>query len=186
MKEMKKRFINRRAVIILLFVVSGMFIVWGMNFMVSKPQLSRELKSLEREAEKGDTVALHKLLNFYDENSEIIIEIVEARDAYGNEIEINEISEEPFDSNLNELYLERLNYWLNKGLAINDPVAKRITGMRLYYEDETKAIQYLAELAEKGDRQAALFCGSACYNQDRGQEAFKYLNLAYEMGEPSA
>lgn len=41
-------------------------------------------------------------------------------------------------------------------------------------------------MAENGDSQAALMCGSACFNQGKGKEAFKYLNMAYEMGVPSA
>ena len=177
--------INIRILIILPCVLFGLFLIWGANNIASKPQLSAELKALEKLAENGDTVALHKLLYFYDDNSDIIIEVVEAIDADGNEI-VEEEDIESFDNDLNELYLERLHYWLNKGLTSNDPVAKSITGRRLYYEDETAAIPYLAEIAENGDSQAALFCGSACFNQGKGPEAFKYLTIAYEMGVPSA
>ena len=111
-------------------------------------------------------------------------------DANGNEIfddeEVNEALGEPVNDKLQALYSERLHYWLNKGMAIEDPVAKNIKGRRLYYEDETAAIPYLAEMAENGDSQAALLCGSACFNQGKGKKAFKYLNMAYEMGVPSA
>lgn len=182
---MNYQVINKRILIILPCVLFGLFLIWGANNIASKPQLSAELKALEKLAENGDTVALHKLLYFYDDNSDIIIEVVEAIDADGNEI-VEEEDIESFDNDLNELYLERLHYWLNKGLTSNDPVAKSITGRRLYYEDETAAIPYLAEIAENGDSQAALFCGSACFNQGNGPEAFKYLTMAYEMGVPSA
>lgn len=184
---MNYKVINKRILIILPCVLFGLFLIWGANNIASKPQLSAELKALEKQAENGDTVALHKLLNFYDDSSEIYVEVVEAIDAYGNEIEFNDIKEGSYDNSLNELYLERLHYWLNKGLTSNDPVAKSITGRRLYYEDETAAIPYLAEMAENGDSQAALFCGSACFNQGKAMsEAFKYLTMAYEMGVPSA
>lgn len=105
----------------------GIFLIWGANYITSRPQLSPELKSLEEQAENGDTVALHKLLNYYDDNADIIVEVVEAIDPDGNEI-IEEDDKESFDYDLNELYLERLHYWLNKGMAIEDPVAKNITG----------------------------------------------------------
>ena len=72
-------------------------------------------------------------------------------------------------------YSDQLEYWLNKGISINDPVALLTKGMRLYYEDETKAIDYLSKAADTGNAQAALFCGSACLNQGKGNEAFKYL-----------
>lgn len=157
----------------------------GCKLFFSKSQLSPELKVLVKRAEKRDTIALHILLNLYDDSSDIIIEVEEVIDAYGNKI-IEEEENEPFDNALNELYLERLHYWLNKGLDINDPVAKSITGRRLYYEDESAAIPFLAEMAENGDGQAALFCGLACFNHGKGPEAFKYLNIAYEMGVTSA
>ena len=177
--------LNKRFLLILSSFTCGIFLIWGANYISSRPQLDPELKTLEKLAENGDTVALHKLLYFYDDNSDIIIEVVEAIDADGNEI-VEEEDIESIDNDLNELYLERLHYWLNKGLTSNDPVAKSITGRRLYYEDEIAAIPYLAEMAENGDSQAALFCGSACFNQGKGPEAFKYLTLAYEMGVPSA
>ena len=78
----------------------------------------------------------------------------------------------------------RLNYWLDKGLAIGDPMALAAMGMRLYYEDEEAAIVYLSKAADAGNAQAALFCGSACRNQGKGDDAFKYLTKAYELGCP--
>lgn len=177
--------LSRRFLIISWCIIGGITSIWGFSQIISKPSLSPELKAWEKLAENGDTISLHKLLNYYNDNSEIYVEVVEEIDAYGNEINYED-KNESIDNSLNELYLERLYYWLNKGLSINDPVAKRITGMRLYYDDEATAIQYLADLAEKGDGQAALYCGSACFNQGKGQEAFKYFNIAYEMGIPSA
>ena len=56
----------------------------------------------------------------------------------------------------------------------------------LFLVGEATAIQYLSDLAEKGDGEAALYCGSACFNQGKGEEAFKYLTMAYEMDIPSA
>ena len=176
----------RKLTVISCCIIAGIITICTFSYAKSKPSLSPELKSLENKAEKGDTAALHKLLKFYDENSAVVLEIEEIIDPYGNEIAVEDTGDEPYDEALNELYLERLNHWMNKGVAIDDPVAKRMKGMRLYYEDEAAAIPYLAELAEKGDGQAALFCGSACMNQDKGKEAFKYLNMAYQMGVPSA
>ena len=178
--------LSRRFLIISCCIFCGIFLIWGVNHIASTPRLSPELKALEEKAEKGDTVALHKLLKFYDENSEIIVEVEEIVDAYGNEIAVEENSLGPVDNSLSELYFERLQYWLNRGLYIDDPVAKQITGMRLYYVDEKETIRYLSEVADKGDGQAALYCGSAYFNQGEGEEAFKYLNMAYEKGVPSA
>lgn len=166
--------------------LGGVFLIWGKDNFNLTPELNPELTALEKKAEKGDTAALHKLLKFYDENSYVIIEVEEAFDAYGNEITDDEPMTSSYEDSLNELYLERLNYWLNKGMQIDDSVAKQISAMRSYYNDEVASISVLAELAENGDGQAALFCGSACYNQGMGPEAFKYLNMAYEMGVPSA
>lgn len=137
--KLKRTQLNKRFLLILSCVICGIFLILGANYISSRPQLDPELKTLEKLAENGDTVSLHKLLNYYNDNSEIYVEVVEAIDSYGNEI-IDEDQNEPIDNSVNELYLERLYYWLNKGLAINDPVAKRITGMRIYYDDEATAI----------------------------------------------
>lgn len=184
--QIKKNRFAKRFSLISCCILCGIFLMWGTNNVSSKPELSFELATLEKQAENGDTAALHKLLNFYDNNSEIIVEVVEAIDPNGNEIIEVDNNEESIDNNLNDLYLERLHYWLNKGLAVNDPLAKRIKVMRSYYDDESGAIPYLAEMAENGDGQAALFCGSACFNQGKGPEAFKYLTMAYDRGVPSA
>lgn len=90
------------------------------------------------------------------------------------------------NADMTELYSNRLDYWLDKGIAMNDPIAFATKGMRLYYEDEAEAVSYLSKAADAGNAQAALFCGSACLNQRRGNDAFKYLSLAYRLGAPSA
>ena len=87
---------------------------------------------------------------------------------------------------MTQQYGERLEYWLNKGIVLNDPIALLTKGIRLYYEDEPAAIEFLSRAADAGSAQAALFCGSACLNQGKGNEAFKYLSLAYKLGAPSA
>lgn len=60
-----------------------------------------------------------------------------------------------------------------KGLALKDPVAISNKGQRDYYNDEEASIESLANAAQAGDSQAALFCGSACFNQGRYVEAVK-------------
>ena len=147
----------------------------------------RQIAKWESLAEQGDTVAMHRLIEFYDENSIQYVEVEEAYDAYGNELPVDDINlSNKNDAEQTKLYSERLNYWLEKGIAINDPVALATNGMRLYYEDESKAISYLSKAADGGNAQAALFCGSACLNQGNGEEAFKYLSMAYRLGAPSA
>ena len=59
--------------------------------------------------------------------------------------------------------------------------------MQLYNEmEEYEAIPYLSKAADLGSAEAALFCGSACFNQGYGNEAFKYFTIAYRLGVPSA
>lgn len=87
---------------------------------------------------------------------------------------------------MTKLYSDRLDYWLEKGIAINDPVALATKGMRMYYDNEANAIVYLSKAAYAGNAQAALFCGSACLNQGNEEDAFKYLSIAYKLGVPSA
>lgn len=144
----------------------------------------------EQFAEKGDTAAMHRLIEFYNENSTVYVEVAEVIEPEGTEwtqIEVDSANvANKQDAELSKDYSERLDYWLNKGLAIGDPVALATKGMRLYYEDEKNAIVYLSKAADAGNAQAALFCGSACLNQGKGDEAFKYLSKAYQLGVPSA
>ena len=84
------------------------------------------------------------------------------------------------------IYSARLEYWLAKGVEINDPVATYIKGMRLYYTDESASLQYLAKSAQSGNGRAALFCGSAFFNQGDIEMARKYQIIAYKANEPSA
>lgn len=146
----------------------------------------------EQLAEQSDTAALHRLIEFYDENTYVYVEAVEviesiSVDEYGDSIAVVAHYESPNVSpEQAEYYATRLNYWLDKGIAMNDPVALATMGMRMYYTDEANAIVYLSKAADEGNAQAALFCGSACLNQDKGDDAFKYLSIAYRLGAPSA
>lgn len=69
---------------------------------------------------------------------------------------------------------------------MNDPVALATMGMQMYYTDEANAIVYLSKAADERNDQAALFCGSACLNRGKVDDAFKYLSIAYRLGAPSA
>lgn len=141
-------------------------------------------------AEQGDTAAMHRLIEFYDKNSTIYVEVEEVIDPDGYEWTTAEVdslnSANQNNADQTKFYSDRLDYWLDKGIAMNDPVALATKGMRLYYEDEAEAVSYLSKAADAGNAQAALFCGSACLNQRRGNDAFKYLSLAYRLGAPSA
>ncbi|MBD5350153.1 MAG: sel1 repeat family protein [Bacteroides sp.] len=144
----------------------------------------------EKLAEKGDTAAMHRLIKFYDENSSIYVEVEEVVEANGTEWDAAEVDSlnntNKTNAEMSQQYAERLEYWLNKGIVQNDPIALLTKGIRLYYEDEPTAIDFLSRAADAGSAQAALFCGSACLNQGKGDEAFKYLSLAYKLGAPSA
>lgn len=163
--------------------------IYAQNRESSSPE-DKQQKEWEQLAEKGDTAAMHRLIEFYDENSSIYIEVEEVIDPDGYEwtdAEIDSLnSVNRNNADMTKWYSDRLEYWLNKGVSINDPVALLTKGMRLYYEDETKAIDYLSKAADTGNAQAALFCGSAYLNQCKGNEAFKYLSVAYKLGAPSA
>ena len=151
---------------------------------------NKEIAKWETLAEQGDTAAMHRLIEFYDENSTIYVEVEEVIEPDGYEWTEEEVDSlnlvNKNNADMTELYSDRLDYWLDKGIAMNDPVALATKGMRLYYEDEAKAVYYLSKAADVGNTQAALFCGSAYLNQSRVEEAFKYLSLAYKLGAPSA
>ena len=163
--------------------------IYAQNREYSSPE-DKQLKKWEQLAEKGDTAAIHRLIEFYDENSSIYVEVEEVIEPDGYEwtdAEIDNLnSVNRNNADMTKWYSDQLEYWLNKGISINDPVALLTKGMRLYYEDETKAIDYLSKAADTGNAQAALFCGSACLNQGKGNEAFKYLSMAYKLGVPCA
>ena len=150
---------------------------------------NEKLIKLESLAEQGDTAAMHRLIEFYDENSSVYVEVEEVIEPDGTEWSAAEVDSlnlaNKNNAEMTKLYSDRLDYWLEKGLPINDPVALATKGMRMYYDNETDAIVYLSKAAEAGNAQAALFCGSACLNQDR-EDAFKYLSIAYRLGAPSA
>ena len=163
--------------------------IYAQNRESSSPA-DKQLQKWEQLAERGDTAAMHRLIEFYDANTSIFVEVAEVIEADGYEWTAAEIDSVNRVNNTNaemsEQYAARLEYWLNKGILENDPIAILTKGMRLYYEDETKAIDYLSKAADTGNAQAALFCGSACLNQRKENEAFKYLSMAYKLGAPSA
>ena len=148
------------------------------------------LIKLESLAELGDTASMHRLIEFYDENSSVYVEVEEVIEPDGTEWSAAEVDSlnlaNKNNAEMTKLYSDRLDYWLEKGIAMNDPVALATMGMRMYYEDEAKAIVYLSKAADGGNAQAALFCGSASLNQGKGDYAFKYLSIAYRLGAPSA
>lgn len=148
------------------------------------------LIKLESLAEQGGSAALHRLIEFYDENSSVYVEVEEVIEPDGTEWSASEVDSlnlaNKNNTEMTKLYSDRLDYWLEKGIAMNDPVALATKGMRMYFGDEANAIVYLSKAAETGNAQAALFCGPACLNQDRGEDAFKYLSIAYRLGAPSA
>lgn len=181
--------------------VVAVAVLWAQNKGNKSPELPDEVKEWERLAEKGDTVALHKLLSFYDNNSPVYVEVeevIEVEDESGDSIvsygdtivaedDIVCDTVAPYiDAETEALYNSRLDYWLSKGLTMNDPVATYIMGMRLYYTDEVQALQYLSKSAESGNAQVALFCGSAYFNQGQLDNAIKYLTIAYNSEVPSA
>ena len=163
--------------------------IYAQNRESSYPE-DKQLKEWEQLAEKGDTAAIHRLIEFYDENSSIYVEVEEVVEADGTEWGATEVdslnSTNKTNAEMTQQYAERLEYWQNKGIVLNDPIALLTKGIRLYYEDEPAAIEFLSRAADAGSAQAALFCGSACLNQGKGDEAFKYLSLAYKLGAPSA
>lgn len=148
------------------------------------------LIKLESLAEQGDTAAMHQLIEFYDENSTVYVEVEAIIEPDGTEWTESEVDSLNFanknNADMTEGYSERLDYWLEKGIAMNDPVALATKGMRMYFGDEANAVVYLSKAADEGNAQAALFCGSACLNQGKGEDAFKYLSIAYKLGVPSA
>ena len=77
------------------------------NRIDEDPQLAK----WEKLAEQGDTAAMHRLIEFYDENSVECVEIEAACDAYGNELDADSInSENKKNAQMSKEYSERLNY----------------------------------------------------------------------------
>lgn len=173
-----------------------------------------EIQALEKKAEDGDTAALHSVIDFYSDKyaSACVVEVAEVIDPDGNVMysEDDTLSYEPnvecaeFDSiavidgqecavtdvedeTAYDFYGKRLDYWLAKGFTLKDPYAYFMKGMSEYYAgNEPKAITYLSEAALGGNAQAALFCGSAYFNEDKFDDAIKYLKIADQLGVPSA
>lgn len=181
---MKKILLSGIAIVLIASV--AVYAQIGKNRIEGNPQLDK----WEKLAERGDTAAMHRLIEFYDENSVEYVEVVAVMEPDGTEWTAEQVAEANAESKRqaehSKEYSERLDYWLEKGLAIGDPVALATKGMRLYYDDKEAAIIYLSKAAYAGNAKAALLCGSTCLNQDKGDEAFKYLTKAYELGAPSA
>lgn len=175
-------------VVIAIASIAGMAIYAQKNEKVTIDD--ERLIKLESLAEQGDTAAIHRLIEFYDENSSVYVEVEEVIEPDGTEWTAAKVDslnlENKNNADMTKLYSDRLDYWLEKGIAMNDPVALATMGMRMYYTDEANAIVYLSKAADAGNAQAALFCGSACLNQGKGDNAFKYLSIAYRLGAPSA
>lgn len=175
-------------VVIAIASIAGMAIYAQKNEKVTIDD--ERLIKLESLAEQGDTAAIHRLIEFYDENSSVYVEVEEVIEPDGTEWTAAEVDslnlENKNNADMTKLYSDRLDYWLEKGIAMNDTVALATMGMRMYYTDEANAIVYLSKAADAGNAQAALFCGSACLNQGKGDNAFKYLSIAYRLGAPSA
>ncbi len=180
----------RKIIIAVIAIVSivGMTIYAQKNKKVTLDD--ERLIKLESLAEQGDTASIHRLIEFYDEISTIYVEVEEVIEPDGKEWTAEEVDSlnlaNKNNAEMTKLYSNRLDYWLEKGIAINDPVALATKGMRMYYEDEANAIVFLSKAADVGNAQAALLCGSACLNQGKGDDAFKYLSIAYRLGTPSA
>lgn len=182
--------------IAIVLIVAVFAIAFGQKEKTNNAELPDAIKELEMLATSGDTAAMHKLLRFYDDHSPIYLEVEEVIGAESGEVYVDsmvvvdEIFEidgvGPISEELEVLFADRLEYWLSRSLEMNDPVATYIKGMRLYYTDEAEALKYLSKAAEMGYSRAALFCGSALFNQGDGQEAIKYLTIADELGERSA
>lgn len=164
--------------------IAGMAIYTQKNEKVTIDD--KRLIKLESLAEHGDTAAMHRLIEFYDENSYVYVEVEAVIKPDGTEWTAAEVDslnlENKNNIDMTKLCSDRLDYWLEKGIAMNDPVALATMGMRMYYTDEANAIVYLSKAADEENAQTALFCGSACLNQCKVEDAFKYLSIVYKLG----
>ncbi len=186
--------------IVLTLAVNVIATDFAQNLNNNSATLPEDVKNWELMAEKGGTTALHKLLMFLHGNTTVYLEVeevIEAEDENGNWVEVEDTDyvddnivcdtvATALDAETEALYNARLEYWLEKGLSMNDPVATYIKGMRLYYSDEQHALEYLSKSADSDNAQAALFCGSAYFNQGQLDKAIKYQTIAYNAGVPSA
>lgn len=164
-----KKFITLSIVIVAVIGIT----IYAQNGESSSPEY-KQLKEWEQLAEKGDTAAMHRLIEFYDENSSIYVEVEEVIETDGYEWTATEIdslnTSNKTNAKMTQQHGERLEYWLNKGIVLNDPIALLTKVIRLYYEDDPTAIEFLSRAADAGSAQAALFCGSACLNQGNGDD----------------
>lgn len=188
---MKTNFKILISIIAILVAVIISFKVMGKNEDVGERiELPQEIIELEEKAEHGDTAAMHRLLEFYEENSIEYIQVEGIMDPYGNEVPIIDDSEVVYDPDIQsfaDLCRERELYWIDKGIQQNDPEALCREGMRyLYQGQESIAVDYFKKAADQNHPRGALMCGSSYFNMGNGEEAIKYLNLAYKLEVPSA
>lgn len=81
----------------------------------------------EKLAEEGDTAAMHRLIEFYDENSTEFVEVEAIIEPDGTELSAEEVDsinlENRKNADMARLYSDRLDYWMERGIAMNDSVA---------------------------------------------------------------
>ena len=81
----------------------------------------------EKLAERGDTAAMHRLIEFYDENSTDFVEVESIIEPDGTELPAEEVDSinlvNENNAEMTSMYSDRLEYWLEKGIAMNDSVA---------------------------------------------------------------
>ena len=81
----------------------------------------------EKLAEEGDTAAMHRLIEFYDENSTESVEVEAIIEPDGTELSAEEVDsinlENRKNADMARLYSDRLDYWMERGIAMNDSVA---------------------------------------------------------------
>ena len=159
----------KKLIVIIMTVVAITTIGIALYAQTSNANVNKQVEEWEVLAEKGDTAAMHRLIEFYDENSSEFVEVEAIIDCDGEEVpqeKVDSINDaNRISAEMSKEYAERLDYWLKKGLTMNEPVALVTKGMRLYYTDANESIKYLSKVAQKGNAQAALFCGSVCLNQ---------------------
>ena len=150
-----------------------------------------DIKRLEQMAETGDTAALHRVLEYYDINAPVVLAAV-SEEGIGYDDVCQDTTKTttppPPDTGTatSDYFTSRLQYWLEKGLANNDPLATYITGIRLYDKNDAKAMSYLERAAEMGNVDAMMFCGSIYFDAGSIDKAIKYYDLAYKKDVPCA
>ena len=150
-----------------------------------------DIKRLEQMAERGDTAALHSVLEYYDINAPVAMTMIDEK-GVGYEEAVRDTTRTatppPSDAGVNaeEYFTSRLQYWLSVGLVKNDPLGTYIMGKRLYFKKNAKAMFYLDRAAELGNTDAMMLCGSIYLDNGTLDKAIKYYYLAYKKSVPCA